>query len=57
MSHHLFLGRHFLQIYCIDYSVSQVSESTRRLSGGSDKWLYVDPDYPEVYPPVQGHTA
>jgi hypothetical protein len=43
--------------YRIDYSVSQLPESTRRLSDGSDKWLYVDPEYPEVYPPVEGHTA
>jgi len=27
----------------IDYSDSQVP--------ASDKWLYVDPEYPEVYPP------
>jgi hypothetical protein len=53
-----------VQEYSIDYSVSQLPESTRRLSGG--KWLYVDPEpaytqmagkYPEVYPPVEGHTA
>ncbi len=49
----------------IDYSVSQVSESIRRLSGGSDKSLYaedhvfsvIDPDYPELCQPVEGHTA
>jgi len=46
-----------VQEYNIDYSVCQVSESTRPLSGGSVKWLYVDPEYPEVYPPVEGHIA
>jgi len=29
--------------YSIDYSTSQLPTS--------DKWLYVDPEYPEVYPP------
>ena len=29
--------------YSIDYSVSQLP--------GSDKWLYVDPEYQEIYPP------
>ena len=29
--------------YSIDYSTSQLP--------ASDKWLYVDPEYPEVYPP------
>jgi len=45
--------------YNIDYSVSQLPLPARRfirrlsggLSGGSDKWLYVDPEYQEVYPP------
>ena len=31
--------------YSIDYSDSQLPEFTRRLSGGSDKWLYVCPEY------------
>ena len=22
-----------------------------------DKWIYFDREYPEVYPPVEGHTA
>ncbi len=54
-----------VQEYSIDYSVSQLPASTRRLSDGSCKWLYaedhvlsvIDPEYPEVYPPVEGHTA
>jgi len=33
--------------YRIDYSESQLLEFTRHHSGGSDKWLYVDPVYPE----------
>lgn len=33
--------------YRIDYSESQLPEFTRHHSGGSDKWLYVDPVYPE----------
>ena len=33
--------------YHIDYSETQLPEFTRHLSGGSDKWLYVDPVYPE----------
>jgi len=36
--------------YGIDYSVSQRPEFTRRPSGGSDKWFYVDPEYPETFP-------
>jgi hypothetical protein len=32
-----------IQEYKIDYSISQLP--------ASDKCLYVDPDYPEVYPP------
>ena len=40
-----------IQEYKIDYSISQLPVPARRLSGGSDKWLYVDPEYPEVYPP------
>ncbi|MFH1351318.1 MAG: transposase, partial [Pseudomonadota bacterium] len=35
--------------YRIDYSVSQLPTS--------DKWLYVDPEYPEVYPPLEGHPV
>jgi hypothetical protein len=35
--------------YYIDYSTSQLPEFTHRLSGGSDMWLYVDPEYPEGY--------
>jgi len=43
----------------MDYSVSRLPEFTRRLHGGSDKWLYaeghvfsmIDPKYPEIYPP------
>jgi hypothetical protein len=46
--------------YSIDYShrgvgpygpeaVSQLPEPARRPSGGSDKWLYVDPVYPEIF--------
>jgi hypothetical protein len=42
-----------IQTYNMDYSVSKVSESARRLSGGSEKWLYVDPGYPEISPPVE----
>ncbi len=34
--------------YSIDHSVSQLPEFIRRLSGGSDKWLYADPEYPET---------
>jgi hypothetical protein len=33
----------------IDYSDSQLPVS--------DKWLYIDPEYPEVYPPVERHSA
>ena len=33
----------------IDYSTSQVP--------ASDKWLYLDPEYPEGYPPLEGHPA
>ena len=36
--------------YSIDYSVSQLPVPARRLFGGSDNWLYVDPEYPESYP-------
>ena len=39
-----------IQEYKIDYSTSQLPVPARRPVGGSDKWLYVDPDYPEVYP-------
>lgn len=54
-----------VQEYSIDYSASQLPESTCRLSGGSDKWLYAEghvfsvigPEYPEVSPPPKGHTA
>ena len=35
--------------YSIDYSVSQLSMPARCLSGGSDKWLYVDQQYPEKF--------
>jgi hypothetical protein len=35
--------------YYIDYTDSQLSVS--------DKWLYVDSEYPEVYPPVESHSA
>ena len=38
-------------------SVSQIPKSTRRLRKDSDKGLYVGPEYQEVYPPVEGHTA
>jgi hypothetical protein len=38
------------QKYGIDYSISQLPAPARRLYGGSDKWLYVDPEYQEVYP-------
>ena len=31
--------------YVIDDSFSQLPEFTRRQSGGSDNWLYVDPEY------------
>jgi len=37
--------------YSIDYSVSQLPVPSRHLPGGTDKWLYVDPQYPEVFPP------
>ena len=36
--------------YSIDYSNSQVPAPARRPSGGSDKWPYVDPQYPDTYP-------
>jgi len=41
--------------YHIDYSTSQLPVAARHYSrsgqaGGSDKWLYVDPEYPEAYP-------
>jgi len=39
-----------IQEYKIDYSISQLPMSARLLSGGSDKWLYVAPEYPETYP-------
>ncbi len=50
------------QEYHIDYTDSQVPVLARRLSGGSDNWLYAgghvfsvtDPQYPEVYPPLAG---
>ena len=37
----------------IDYSASQLPclSDVACEEGGSDKWLYVDPEYPEVYPP------
>jgi hypothetical protein len=31
-------------------AISLLPMPARRLSGGSDKWLYVDPEYPETYP-------
>ena len=36
--------------YSIDYSISQFPVPARRLSGGSDDYLYVDPEYPETFP-------
>jgi len=39
-----------IQEYSVDYSVSQLPVPARSLSGGSDNWLYVDPEYQEVYP-------
>jgi len=38
------------QEYNIDYTDSQLPVPARRLSGGSDNYLYVDPEYPETYP-------
>lgn len=35
--------------YSMYYSVSQLP--------ASDNWLYVDPEYTEVYPPLEGHPA
>jgi len=35
----------------IDDSFSQLPAPARRLSGGSDNWIYVDPQYPEDYSP------
>jgi len=39
--------------YCIDYSMSQLSCFPDQVSdldsSGSDKWLYVDPEYPETF--------
>ena len=32
-----------------DYSTSQLPEFARRPVGGSDKWHYVDTEYPEAY--------
>ena len=42
--------------YHIDYTDSQLPVPARHCSrsgeaGGSDKWLYVDPQYPEDYSP------
>jgi hypothetical protein len=34
----------------IQHRLFHVPESTRRLSGGSDKWLYVAPEYRESFP-------
>lgn len=39
-----------IQEYKIDYSTSQLPEFTCRMSGWSQKWLYVDGGYPEGYP-------
>ncbi len=36
--------------YHIDYSTSQVPVPARRLSGGSDNYLYVDPVYSDGHP-------
>jgi len=38
-----------IQEYKIDYSTSQLPVS--------DKWLYVDPDYPETCLPLEGLPA
>jgi hypothetical protein len=38
------------QEYNIGYTDSQLPVPARRLSGGSDNYLYVDPEYPETYP-------
>jgi hypothetical protein len=43
--------------YRIDYSTTQLPTPARLLSGGSDKWLYVDPEYPEGYPPLEDHST
>jgi len=37
-------GQPKIQEYKIDYSIPQLPLPARRLSGGSDKWLYVDPE-------------
>jgi hypothetical protein len=37
------------QEYYIDYFISKLPEFTRRLSGGSDNYFYVDPEYPDAY--------
>ena len=43
--------------YSIDYSTSQIPALARRQSGGSDKWLYVDLDYPEILPAPGPHST
>ena len=45
--------------YSIDHSTSLLPclPDVAYDEGGSDKWLYVDPEYPEVYPPLEGHPA
>ena len=35
--------------YHIDYSTSQLPVS--------DKWHYIDPEYPEIYHPSEGHIG
>jgi hypothetical protein len=46
--------------YSIDYSHRGVGpygpEAVSQLPA-SGKWVYVDPEYPEVYPPLEGHPA
>ena len=50
------------QEFHIDYTDSQIPVLARRLSGGSDNYLYagghvfsvMDPQYPEGYPPLAG---
>jgi hypothetical protein len=41
-----------VQEYSIDYSMSQLPCFPDLVSdeSGSDKWLYVDPEYPETFP-------
>ena len=37
------------QEYHLDDSIYHLHAPARWLSGGTDKWFYVDPEYPETY--------